>query len=120
MDSTFLSIPPDVWVASNDLAFAVRDIHPVSPGHTLVIPRHHVPDWWSTSAEQRTAIWDLVDVVKADLDRDFAPDAYNVGFNAGQAAGQTIFHLHVHVVPRYSGDVADPAESVRRIVSSDD
>ena len=71
MDSTFLSIPPDVWVASNDLAFAVRDIHPVSPGHTLVIPRHHVPDWWSTSAEQRTAIWDLVDVVKADLDRDF-------------------------------------------------
>ena len=115
VDSTFLNIPPESWVASNELAFAVRDIRPVSPGHTLIIPREHVSDWWSTTPEQRVAIWDLVDVVKADLDAELAPDAYNVGFNAGQAAGQTVFHLHVHIVPRYLGDVPDPAGGVRRI-----
>ena len=71
----------------------------MSPGHTLVIPRHHVPRLVvdvRQSKGRRSGT--LVDVVKADLDRDFTPDAYNVGFNAGQAAGQTIFHLHVHVV----------------------
>lgn len=114
--SPFANIPAELWVASNEQAFAVRDIRPVSPGHTLVVPRRQVPDWWSADGGQRRAIWDLVDEVKAALDREFAPDGYNVGFNAGAAAGQTVFHLHVHVVPRYLGDVADPAAVVRRII----
>jgi diadenosine tetraphosphate (Ap4A) HIT family hydrolase len=114
--SVFTLIPEHLWLSSNEHAFAVRDIRPVSPGHTLVISRRQVPDWWSASEVQRHAIWALVDVVKADLDEEFAPDGYNVGFNAGIAAGQTVPHLHIHLVPRYLGDVPDPAAVVRRIV----
>ena len=97
----------------------MRDIRPVSPGHTLIVPRRQVADWWTADDVQRQAIWSLVDVVKAAIDQEFAPDGYNVGFNAGSAAGQTVFHLHVHVVPRYLGDVSDPAAGVRRIVDPD-
>lgn len=117
--SVFSRIPEELWLASNEHAFAVRDIRPVSPGHTLIVPRRQVADWWTADDVQRQAIWSLVDVVKAAIDQEFAPDGYNVGFNAGSAAGQTVFHLHVHVVPRYLGDVSDPAAGVRRIVDPD-
>ncbi|HQZ84594.1 MAG TPA: DUF3293 domain-containing protein [Actinomycetota bacterium] len=117
--SVFSRIPEELWLASNEHAFAVRDIRPVSPGHTLIVPRRQVADWWTADDAQRQAIWSLVDVVKAAIDQEFAPDGYNVGFNAGSAAGQTVFHLHVHVVPRYLGDVSDPAAGVRRIVDPD-
>lgn len=115
-DLTFIQRSPDEWVASNDLAFAIRDVFPVSPGHTLVIPRRKVAQWWDATTEEQQSIWSLVDRVKQDLDRDFQPDGYNVGFNAGQAAGQTIFHLHVHVIPRYVGDVPDPLGGVRHVI----
>jgi diadenosine tetraphosphate (Ap4A) HIT family hydrolase len=103
-------------VASNETAFAVRDILPVSRGHTLVITKRPAPTWWDTSAAERADVFDLVDVVKAQLDTEFAPDAYNVGFNAGAAAGQTIFHVHIHVIPRYAGDARWPGAGIRHSV----
>ena len=114
--SVFLQIPESARVASNELAFAIRDRFPVSPGHTLVITRRVVPDWFAATPAERDAVMALVDVVKAGLDEELAPDGYNVGFNAGAAAGQTVPHLHVHVIPRFAGDVEDPRGGVRYVV----
>ena len=103
--SVFLTIPAESWTAHNAHAFAIRDRFPVTPGHTLVITRRVVADWFSATEEGQRAVMDLVDVVKRQLDEELAPDGYNVGFNAGEAAGQTVMHLHVHVIPRRRGDV---------------
>lgn len=91
----------------------------MSPGHTLVVTRRHIPDWFSATDEERTAIVHLVEQVKCDLDAASPrPDGYNVGFNAGEAAGQTVMHLHVHVIPRYRGDVPDPRGGIRHVIPS--
>jgi superfamily II DNA or RNA helicase/diadenosine tetraphosphate (Ap4A) HIT family hydrolase len=103
-------------VAENSLAVAFRDRYPVSPGHTLVITRRHAPDFFACTPEERAALMALVEQVKADLDRELSPHAYNVGFNAGEAAGQTVMHVHVHVIPRFHGDVDDPRGGVRHVV----
>jgi diadenosine tetraphosphate (Ap4A) HIT family hydrolase len=114
--SPFLERPRADWVASNSLAFAIRDAYPVSRGHTLVVPMRPVATWFDANEEERAAIVALLDQVKAQLDAEFHPDGYNVGFNAGEAAGQTVMHLHVHVIPRYRGDMADPRGGVRHVI----
>ena len=111
--SPFLDAPASSWLAANRSAFAIEDGYPVSPGHSLVVPRRLISSWWELGAGERTDIWDLVDDVKALLDARHAPDGYNIGFNAGAAAGQTIEHLHLHVIPRYEGDVPDPRGGIR-------
>ncbi len=116
MASPFLDIPKSRWVAENDLAFAIRDGFPVSPGHTLVIPKREVATWFEASNVEQHGILELVDLVKRQLDKELEPDGYNVGFNSGSAAGQTVFHLHVHVIPRFNGDVADPRGGVRHVI----
>src|SRR5262245_33358731 len=116
--STFVGVPPSEWVAENALAFAFRDRHPVSRGHTLVVTRRVVADWFAASAEERAAVLELVDVVKRGLDEELRPDGYNVGWNAGAAAGQTVMHLHVHVIPRFRGDMDDPRGGVRHVIPS--
>ena len=115
--SPFLERPEPTWVASNDLAFAIRDGYPVSPGHTLVIPRRLVPTWFDASREEQLAIIDLIEQIKHQLDASHQPDGYNVGFNAGPAAGQTVMHLHVHVTPRFQGDMDDPRGGIRHAVA---
>ena len=92
------------WIASNDLAFAIRDSYPVSPGHSLVIPRRVVATWDETTPAERSALTDLMSLVKDQLRTELNPDGFNIGFNEGAAAGQTVFHLHIHVVPRKPGD----------------
>lgn len=114
--SPFLAFPQTTWVGSNELAFAVRDHFPVTRGHSLVISRRVIPDWWSATAEEQSAMMSLVAQVKRDLDVEFVPDGYNVGFNDGDAAGQTIAHLHVHVIPRYEGDVQEPLGGIRHVI----
>src|SRR3954454_17923208 len=97
MTSPFLQAPESTWVASNALAFAIRDGFPVTPGHTLVVTKRPIPTWFDATREEQQAILDVIDVVKRDLDAgDPNPDGYNVGFNVGEAAGQTVMHLHVH------------------------
>ncbi len=88
----------------------------MSTGHTLVLPVRHVPDFFALSAEEQADVWCLVSEVRADLERRFAPDGFNVGLNAGAAAGQTVDHAHVHVIPRFVGDVPDPRGGVRWVL----
>ena len=114
--SVFSTIPPSDWVASNSLAFAIRDRFPVSPGHTLVITHRPAETWWDATTDEQQAILELVDEVKRLLDGELHPHGYNVGFNAGRAAGQTVPHLHVHVIPRFDGDLADPRGGVRHVI----
>ena len=114
--SPFLRIPSSSWIASNALAFAVPDLYPVSRGHTLVIPRRLVATWFDATPEEQRALFELVDDVKRKLDAELSPDGYNIGINAGEAAGQTVMHLHVHVIPRYRGDVDDPRGGVRHVI----
>ena len=101
---------------SSDLVVAFADGYPVSPGHTLVVTRRHVETYFEATAAERAELWRAVDEVKTLLDEKHAPDGYNVGFNAGASAGQTVMHLHVHVIPRYQGDMPDPRGGVRGVI----
>jgi diadenosine tetraphosphate (Ap4A) HIT family hydrolase len=103
-------------VIENELAFAHYDTYPVSNGHCLVITRRHVAEYFQATVAEKAAIWELVDQVKPIIDRDFGPDGYNVGVNIGAAAGQSIPHLHIHVIPRYTGDVENPQGGVRGVI----
>jgi superfamily II DNA or RNA helicase/diadenosine tetraphosphate (Ap4A) HIT family hydrolase/HKD family nuclease len=116
--SPFLGIPEAEWVCANDLCFAIFDSFPVSPGHVLVITRRVVPTFFECTAAEQQALMALVGEVKALLDERLKPkpDGYNVGFNAGAAAGQTVPHVHVHVIPRYAGDMGDPRGGVRHVI----
>ena len=118
MPSRFLDIPQTEWVASNALAFAVRDRPGAGPGHTLVVSRREVPSYFDATDAEKGALWALVEEVKASLDRDLQPEGYNVGFSAGLVAGQTTLHLHVHVIPRFTGG-ADYPRSDRPPVTAD-
>lgn len=100
---------------ANKLAMAIRDGFPVSPGHTLIMPKRHVTTFFNTTTEERLSMFELMDKAKIALDAEMHPDAYNIGVNDGPAAGQTIPHVHIHLIPRYAGDDADPRGGVRRI-----
>jgi superfamily II DNA or RNA helicase/diadenosine tetraphosphate (Ap4A) HIT family hydrolase len=115
-DSPFLGVPDSEWLASNAVAFAIADRFPVAPGHALVVPRRAIATWWEAKDEERVGLWLLVDEVKQLLDTQYRPDGYNIGFNAGAAAGQTVGHLHIHVIPRYVGDVSDPRGGIRHVI----
>jgi superfamily II DNA or RNA helicase/diadenosine tetraphosphate (Ap4A) HIT family hydrolase/HKD family nuclease len=114
--SPFLDVPSSDWLAGNRSAFAIADGYPVAAGHSLVVPRRLVTSWWELAEGERSDVWALVDDVRTILDARHAPDAYNVGFNAGTAAGQTVEHFHLHVIPRYEGDVVDPRGGIRWVI----
>ncbi len=112
---------PDCPFCSDDLlvshrteaARAIRDRYPVSRGHTLVVPREHVPSVYELDPADQAALWELVSCVRDDLARDLAPDGFTIGVNDGEAAGQTMEHAHIHVIPRFEGDVEDPRGGIR-------
>lgn len=117
MTSPFFAVPTNRWICSNGVAFAFLDNFPVSPGHVLVVSRRTVPTWFEATPEEQAGILALITEVKHLLDqREPRPDGYNVGFNAGEVAGQTVMHLHVHVIPRYQGDMPDPRGGVRHVI----
>lgn len=118
MTSPFLTISTQSWITANDAAFAIFDNFPVTPGHVLVVTRRLVPTWFEATQAEQTAVMSLVNEVKSILDERLKPkpDGYNVGFNAGEAAGQTVPHLHIHVIPRYKGDVTDPRGGIRHVM----
>jgi diadenosine tetraphosphate (Ap4A) HIT family hydrolase len=103
-------------VAENALAAAYFDAFPLSPGHCLAVPRRHESNFLALSPEEQAAVWALVPPVRSRIESDQAPDGYNLGINIGEAAGQTIGHAHLHVIPRYRGDVPDPRGGVRLII----
>jgi len=103
-------------VARNELCYAMWDRFPVNKGHMLVIPFRHTPDFFTLTSEERKAAVDLVVVCREKIEKNFSPDGYNIGFNVREAAGQTVFHCHCHVIPRYVGDVPEPRGGVRGVV----
>jgi diadenosine tetraphosphate (Ap4A) HIT family hydrolase len=116
MNCLFCTLPPERIIAADSHALVIRDGFPVSRGHTLIIPRRHVGSFFDITVEERTALFAQLDNAKATLDTEFAPDGYNIGINDGQAAGQTVMHLHMHLIPRYAGDLPDPRGGVRWVI----
>jgi len=112
----FCTLAPARVIAKNELAVVVRDGFPVSPGHTLIIPRRHIESFFDLAGEERTAMLTLLDSAKTELETEFHPDGYNIGINDGVAAGQTVAHLHIHLIPRYFADSADPRGGVRWVL----
>ena len=100
----------------NDLALCFFDTYPVNRGHLLIIPRRHVDDYFGLSLEEKAAMDELMIKGKVYIDQHFKPDAFNIGANCGEEAGQTIFHCHIHLIPRYSGDVEKPRGGVRGVI----
>ena len=115
-DCPFCDISRDAVIDELGHAFAIRDRYPVSCGHTLVLPKAHVKSLFGLDAEAQADIWHLVARVRDHLHSRFNPDGFNIGINDGRAAGQTVEHAHVHVIPRFDGDVADPRGGIRRIL----
>jgi diadenosine tetraphosphate (Ap4A) HIT family hydrolase len=112
----FCSIPVAEIVIEGALALAKSDNYPVTKGHTLIIPRRHVLTFFETTDEERATMMRLLDQAKAILDKQHKPDGYNIGINNGTAAGQTVMHLHIHLIPRYAGDSSDPRGGVRWVI----
>jgi diadenosine tetraphosphate (Ap4A) HIT family hydrolase len=102
-------------LTENELGRVIRDGFPISLGHTLIIPKRHVGSFFEVTAEERDGLLRLLDEARAALDAEFDPAGYNIGINDGAPAGQTVPHLHIHLIPRYSGDTPDPRGGVRWI-----
>ncbi|MDD5186805.1 MAG: HIT family protein [Methanoregula sp.] len=118
MDKTPVTCPfcnpaADEMVAKNVFCYARWDRYPVSKGHLLVIPFRHVADYFSLTVEVKHAVFAPVDECKEVIEENLSPAVYNIGFNFGEAAGQTVMHCHYHVIPRYVGDVRDARGVVR-------
>ena len=116
IDCYFCNLDAERIIDSNTECFVIRDGFPISPGHTLVIPKRHVGSFFELTTEEREALIVLLHSAKQGLDSEYRPDAYNIGINDGPAAGQTVPHVHVHLIPRYEGDRDDPRGGVRWIM----
>ena len=109
----FCSLEPKRIITESKLTVTIRDGFPVSPGHTLIIPKRHVASFFAVTDAERNELIRALDSAKEELDRESSPDSYNIGINDGQAAGQTVPHLHIHLIPRFTGDSADPRGGLR-------
>jgi diadenosine tetraphosphate (Ap4A) HIT family hydrolase len=104
--------------AENALAYARYDNNALSRGHILVVPRRHVASFFDMTAEEQAAVLSLLNQAKRLIDGKHAPDGYNIGANVGKAAGQSRMHVHVHLIPRYTGDVPDPEGGIRCVLAN--
>jgi diadenosine tetraphosphate (Ap4A) HIT family hydrolase len=112
----FCTLPDERIIDSNEFGMTIRDGFPISPGHTLVIPKRHIGSWFEITSDEQLALLDLLAKAKTVLQDEFNPDGYNIGINDGPAAGQTVPHLHMHLIPRYKDDRGDPRGGVRWII----
>ena len=110
-----LCTPADV-VLENALAYVRRDNHALSKGHVLVIPKRHVASFFDMTAEEQAAVLVLLNEAQKAVQKEHSPDGYNVGVNVGKAGGQSRMHVHVHLIPRYAGDVPDPSGGIRCVL----
>ena len=111
-----LCTPADL-VAENALAYLRRDNNSLSRGHVLVVPKRHVADFFAMTAEEQRAVLELLNVAQRKIQAEHKPDGYNIGVNVGKAAGQSRMHVHVHLIPRYAGDVSDPSGGIRCVLA---
>jgi len=112
----FCTLPASRILGQNAHALWIRDGFPISPGHSLVIPKRHVGSFFEATAEERSALLDLLDQAQTAAKVEFRPDGFNIGINDGAAAGQTVPHLHIHLIPRFQGDMSDPRGGVRWVI----
>ena len=112
----FCTLPPERIIDSSPLGLVIRDGFPISPGHTLIIPKRHVGSFFELTSEERSELLALLDRAQLVVDKEFIPQGYNIGINDGPAAGQTVLHLHIHLIPRYTNDRTDPRGGVRWII----
>ena len=117
MDCIFCSyLENGKLIAENDGAFAIYDNFPVTKGHALIIPKRHFSGYFEATEKEVVYLDKTIREVKKIIDGEYHPDGYNIGINVGKAAGQTIFHLHIHLIPRYVGDVENPKGGIRRLM----
>ena len=112
----FCTLPVSRIVEENELAVLILDGFPVSTGHSLVIPKRHVGSFFEITDIERAALFKLLDRAQELVSEQHQPDAFNIGINDGAAAGQTVPHLHIHLIPRYDGDLVDPRGGVRWVI----
>ena len=103
-------------MVENDAAYARYDSNSLAPGHVIVVPRRHVADFFDMTAAEQAAVLELLNRTHELIGKEHAPSGYNVGVNIGKAAGQNRMHVHVHLIPRYTSDVPDPAGGVRCVL----
>ena len=116
-DCLFCNIPSVRIVLENELAYAVRDGYPVTEMHSLIIPKRHIQDYFDLTTEELIACDQLIRSLKDEISNsDNSVNGFNIGMNSGETAGQTIFHCHIHLIPRRTGDVDNPRGGVRNII----
>lgn len=111
-----LCVARDV-VIENPLAYVRYDNNSLSPGHVLVVPRRHVASFFDMTADEQTAVLSLLNQTQRLIQKQHAPDGYNIGVNIGKAGGQSRMHVHVHLIPRYAGDVPNPQGGIRCVLA---
>lgn len=114
MSCLFCNYDKEKYIAENDFAFAIYDNFPVNEGHTLIIPKRHFESFFEATEEEIKEMYKLMHEVKKILDEKYKPDGYNLGVNIGKYGGQTIMHLHMHLIPRYRQDVENPRGGIRK------
>ena len=116
MNNPFISIPESRILFESDDFLIIKDIFPVSPGHMLIISKREASDFFSLTDSERNQLNKSILITKSLIELEYKPDGYNIGMNCGAAAGQTVFHFHCHVIPRYFGDMENPRGGVRHCV----
>ncbi|MCC8142547.1 MAG: HIT family protein [Tannerellaceae bacterium] len=114
--NNFLEISKERWIGETTCFFLIRDGFPVSPGHTLIITKEVKVDYFTLSEEEIADLHIAIKKAKELIEEEFKPDGYNIGMNCGACAGQTVFHFHCHLIPRYTGDMENPRGGIRHCV----
>ena len=116
MNSPFLEIPKDRWLYESDHFFIISDKYPVSDGHLLIVSKELRRDFFELTSEEEKELAELITTSKKLIEEEHNPTGYNIGMNCGTSAGQTVFHFHCHVIPRYDGDVENPRGGIRNVM----
>ncbi len=114
--SVFLEISDDDKIYTGVNFFLIKDRFPVSPGHILIISNYLKKDFFELNHEERSELPLIIDIAKNLIEKEYKPNGYNIGMNCGEAAGQTVFHFHCHIIPRYNGDMENPRGGVRHCI----
>ncbi len=114
----FLELPTDKQIGETQHFFLIRDGFPVSPGHTLIISKELRTDYFELTPLEKADLENAIGLARSLVEAEFTPDGYNIGMNCGESAGQTVFHFHCHLIPRFNGDMENPRGGVRHVIPS--
>lgn len=117
MSTVFSKISKDRIIYQGKYFFLIRDLYPVSEGHTLIISNEERLDFFELNGEEHSELHSLILIAKELIEKEYKPNGYNIGMNCGEAAGQTVMHFHCHVIPRYQGDMDNPKGGIRHCIN---